>query len=97
LLREYEIIYIIDPDLDEEAVTATIDRFSQLATSQGAEVVNIDRWEKRKLAYEIKNKREGIYVVMELRARPAAIAELDRVFKITDSVLRHMTVRKDGK
>ncbi|MGC8834644.1 MAG: 30S ribosomal protein S6, partial [Armatimonadota bacterium] len=62
MLREYEIIYIIDPDLEEEAVTATIDRFSQLAASQGAEVVNIDRWEKRKLAYEIKNKREGIYV-----------------------------------
>ncbi|MGQ9523558.1 MAG: 30S ribosomal protein S6 [Armatimonadota bacterium] len=96
-MREYELIYIIDPDLEEEAVVATIDRFTQLATNQGAEVVNVERWEKRKLAYEIKDKREGIYVVMNLRAQPAAIAEVERVLKLSDAILRHMTIRKDGK
>lgn len=96
-MREYELIYIIDPDLDEEAVVATIDRFTQLATSQGAEVVNVERWEKRKLAYEIKDKREGTYVVMELRAQPAAVAEVERVLKLSEAILRHMTIRKDGK
>lgn len=96
-MREYELIYIIDPDLEEEAVVATIDRFTQLATGQGAEVVNVERWEKRKLAYEIKDKREGTYVVMELRAQPAAIAEVERVLKLSEAVLRHMTIRKDGK
>lgn len=96
-MREYELVYIIDPDLEEEAVVALIDRFAQLAASQGAEVLNTERWEKRKLAYEIKDKREGHYVIVTLRAQPAAIAEMERVLKITDGILRHMTVRKEER
>jgi len=97
-MRDYEIVYILDPDLSEEAVAGLMERFRALADSQGAEIASQERWEKRRLAYEIKDKREGIYVVMELKASPGAVHEMDRILKITDGVLRHLIVRvEEGK
>jgi small subunit ribosomal protein S6 len=97
-VRDYELVYILDPDLSEEAVTGLMDRFKNLASSQGAEIRSQERWEKRRLAYEIKDKREGIYVVMELNASPDAAHEMERILKITDGVLRHLIVRvEEGK
>lgn len=97
MTRDYEILYIIDPDASTEATAGLMDRFQQLATDQGAEVQKVVRWDKRRLAYEVKGKREGIYVDMHLRAEPQGIAEVERVLRITDGVLRHITVRKDEK
>lgn len=94
-MHDYELVYILDPDLAEEAVTALMERISTLATNQNAEIKNQERWEKRRLAYEINRKREGTYVVMELRATAAAVHEMDRILKITDGVLRHLIVRAD--
>jgi len=94
-VREYELVYILDPDLSDEAVKDLMTRFQTLANSQGAEIQSQERWEKRRLAYEIKDKREGIYVVMELRATPAAVHEMERILRITDGVLRHMMVRAE--
>jgi len=97
-MRDYELVYILDPDLSEEAVTELMERFKTLASGQGSEIKSQERWEKRRLAYEIKNKREGIYVVMELKASPEAVQEIDRVQKITEGVLRHLIVRvEEGK
>ncbi|MBI3946847.1 MAG: 30S ribosomal protein S6 [Armatimonadetes bacterium] len=94
-MRDYEVTYVIDPTLEEEQVTTLIERFSNLVTSNGGTVAGIDRWEKRKLAYEINGKREGIYVVMTFRASPEAKAELDRMLRIAEGAIRHLIVRPE--
>jgi small subunit ribosomal protein S6 len=94
-LRKYEVVYVIRPDLDEENTTAVIDRFSELVKTQGGEVLNIDKWGKRRLAFEVKDFREGFYVIMHMNAEPQVADELDRVFKITDSIIRFIIVRDD--
>ena len=94
-MRKYEVVYIIRPDLDEDNNTAVIDRFSDLVTNQGGEVLKIDKWGKRRLAFEVKDFREGYYVVMHIDAESQVASELDRVFKISDSVIRHIIVREE--
>lgn len=94
-MRKYEVVYVIRPDLDEENTTAVIDRFADLVASQGGEMLKIDKWGKRRLAFEVKDFREGFYVIMHIDAEPQVADELDRVFKITESVIRHIIVRED--
>ncbi len=94
-MRDYEVVYIIDPTLEEETVNALIERFSKMITDNGGEITKSDRWEKRKLAYEINGKREGLYVVMTFRAAPATRDELDRMMRIAEGVIRHMIVRPE--
>ncbi|AEG62082.1 30S ribosomal protein S6 [Desulforamulus ruminis] len=94
-MRNYELLYIIKPDVEEEQLTALVEKFKALVEGQGAEVTKLDKWGKRRLAYEVDHIREGFYVLMQFKAEPAAAAELDRVMKITDGILRHMIVRED--
>lgn len=94
-MRQYETMYILYPDLDEEAIDTLINRFRDLVTGEGGEVVKLDRWGKRRLAYEINHVRDGFYVVMKFKAESNTADELDRVFKITDGVLRHIIIRED--
>lgn len=94
-MRDYEITYIIDPALEEEQVNALVDRFSALVTTNGGEVAGIDRWEKRRLAYEINGKREGLYVVMTVRTTPQVMAEMDRQMRITEGIIRHIIIRPE--
>ena len=94
-MRNYELLYIIKPDVEEEQLTALVEKFKALVEGQGAEVAKLDKWGKRRLAYEVDHIREGFYVLMQFKAEPAAAAELDRVMKITDGILRHMIVRED--
>ncbi|MBF7081390.1 30S ribosomal protein S6 [Desulfallas sp. Bu1-1] len=94
-MRQYELVFIIRPDLEEEAVEAVIEKVKALAENNGAEVTKLDKWGKRRLAYEIKHVREGYYVVMNFKGEAAVAAELDRVLKITDEILRHIIVRDD--
>src|SRR5262249_13737522 len=96
-MRLYEAMYILDPGLDEDQQTALVDRFQALVGSQGGEVQHLDRWERRGLAYEVKGRREGYYVVMNFRGTPAVEAELGRVMGITDGVLRHLIGRMDER
>jgi len=96
-LRAYELIYILDPDLDEEQLSENIQRFIQVAKDHGAEVDEPQRWPKRRLAYHIKGKGEGFYVITRLRAESSAMAELTRVLKLSESVLRHMVVSPEEK
>jgi small subunit ribosomal protein S6 len=95
IVRQYELVFIIRPDLEEEAVEAVIEKVKALAENNGAEVTKLDKWGKRRLAYEIKHVREGYYVVMNFKGEAAVAAELDRVLKITDEILRHIIVRDD--
>lgn len=91
-MQAYEVVYILDPALAEEQISEAIQRFTQVARDHGAEVQEPQRWPKRRLAYPIKGKHEGFYVITKLEAEPPAVAELTRVLKLAESVLRHMVV-----
>ncbi|MGE5572550.1 MAG: 30S ribosomal protein S6 [Bacillota bacterium] len=93
-MRDYEAMFIIKPDLEEEAVNATVAKFQDLVTGGGGTVNKLDRWGKRRLAYEIAGYTEGLYVVMDFSAESSVARELERVFRITDEVIRHLIVRK---
>ncbi|MBC7224155.1 MAG: 30S ribosomal protein S6 [Anaerolineae bacterium] len=93
-MREYELVFIVDPTQDEEGVAAVTDRVTKAITSTG-EVTRVDVWGRRKLAYPIKRFREGTYVLMRALLTPEGIAELDRTLKLTEPVIRHLLVRAD--
>lgn len=95
---KYEILYIIRPNIDEEAKTVLIDRFNSILTDNGAEVIESKDWEKRRLAYEINGFREGIYHIVKVSApsSASAINEFDRLAKINDDIVRHMIVREEA-
>lgn len=91
--KNYEITYIIAPNLDEEAKSALVERFDKILTDNGAEVVDSKDWSKRRFAYEIGGFNEGIYHIVNVKASDdAALNEFDRISKITDGILRHMIV-----
>ena len=94
LSANYEVLYIIDPALGEEAIAAMIEKFKTLVETQGT-VAAIDDWGKRRLAYPINDLNEGHYVLMTFTAAPELPAELDRVLKITEGVMRSMIICKD--
>ncbi len=94
-MRKYEVVFVLRPDLDEEKSAAVMERFKNLIESQGGEVLKLDKWGKRRLAYEVKDFREGVYIIVHMNAQSKVATELDRVFKITDEVLRHIIVRID--
>ncbi|OPX84505.1 MAG: 30S ribosomal protein S6 [Pelotomaculum sp. PtaB.Bin104] len=94
-MRKYEVVFILRPELDEEKNTAVIEKFKDLIVNQGGEIIKLDKWGKRRLAYEVKDVREGFYVVLHINAESKVSSELDRVFKITDEVLRHIIVREE--
>lgn len=96
-MRAYEVMYVLRPNLDEEQITAQIERFNQLIRDQGGEVEQVSRWGKRRLAYEVKKFREGYYVLVYFRGRPQAAQELERVFKISDDVIRYLITRRVEK
>jgi small subunit ribosomal protein S6 len=91
----YEVLYILKPELDEETTSTTIEKFSTLINNNGGEVVSVDKWGKRRLAYEIDDRREGIYTLVNFKGVGATAKELERVFKITDGVLRYLVTRKE--
>ncbi|MCE5172473.1 30S ribosomal protein S6 [Paenibacillus profundus] len=90
-MRKYELMYIIRPDIEQEAVQAIVDKF-QGVISNGGEITKHDVMGKRRLAYEIKKFRDGIYVLVNFTAEPAVVAELERQLKISDEVIRHLVV-----
>lgn len=94
-MRNYEAMYILNPALEEEALEATITRFEDVVKTNGGEIVKTDRWGKRRLAYEVKERSEGYYVLMTFTAPNSFSQELDRLFKIQDDVLRHLVIKKD--
>jgi len=95
-MRKYEAMYVIRPDLDEEQTTAVLDRFQNLLIGQGATITKTEKWGKRRLAYEVKGHLEGQYVVVEFEGETKAAAELERVLKITDEVIRHLVVKQES-
>ena len=92
----YETVLVLSTSLDEEASNALVSRFTDLINANG-NVESVDSWGKRRLAYEIKKEAEGFYVLFYVTCEPACVAEVDRVMKITDEILKHMIVRSDEK
>ena len=91
----YETMYILKPDLDEEKKNALVAKFSEIVAANGGEVEKVDEWGKKKLAYPINYIGEGYYVLMYFKAPAALPAELERNFKITDEVIRFMVINLD--
>ncbi len=95
--RDYEIMFIVEPTLSDEEIAATQERLSALIQRQGGEVKKIAPWERRRLAYEIKGRRDGIYILAEVRAEPEAVKEIERQLQVSEAVLRHLVVRLDER
>ena len=94
LSANYEALYIIDPRKNEEDTAALVEKFKALAESNATQV-EVDEWGKRHLAYPIQDLNEGYYVLMTFNAAPEFPRELDRIFRITDGVMRSIIVCKD--
>ncbi|MDD3223120.1 MAG: 30S ribosomal protein S6 [Clostridium sp.] len=94
-MRKYETLFILNPSLDEEAVNASVEKFKGVIENGEGTVDNIDLWGKRKLAYEINKLNEGYYILVNFTADPELPKELDRVFRITDGVVRHIIIKDE--
>jgi small subunit ribosomal protein S6 len=94
-MREYEVMVIFDPDTEERTVQPTLDRHLKVITKGGGSVDNVDIWGRRRLAYEIRKKSEGIYAVINVTAEPNDIKELDRQFTINEAIMRTKVIRPD--
>jgi len=96
-MRLYEVVYILDPALEESAITAKLDHLHQLATSKGGEVSAIDHWGTRQLAYPINKLSRGYYVAAHLTAVPEALPEYERMLKLDDDIVRYLLVLNEGE
>lgn len=95
MMRKYETIFVMHPSLDAEANKAAVEKFKGVIENGGGTVDNVDDWGKRKLAYEIKKVNEGYYTLINFTAGPELPKELDRIFRITDGVIRHIIVKEE--
>lgn len=94
-MRSYEVLFITRPDYDEEKVNAILARYQDIVKKHNGTIKSAGKWEKRRLAYEIDGLREGLYLIMTFDGPQTAAAELDRVMKIDQDVVRHMISRTD--
>lgn len=96
-MRRYELMVILDPDLEERTVAPSLDQFLGVVRQGGGSVEKVDVWGRRRLAYEIAHKVEGIYAVLDVTAEPATITELDRQLNLNEAVLRTKVLRPDAR
>ena len=96
-MRRYELMVILDPDLEERTVAPSLDQFLGVVRQGGGTVEKVDVWGRRRLAYEIAHKVEGIYALLDVTAEPATVKELDRQLNLNEAVLRTKLVRPDAK
>ena len=94
-MRHYELMVILDPDLEERTIQPSLDQFLGVVRQGGGSVEKVDVWGRRRLAFEIDKKVEGIYAIIDLRADPAAVQELDRQLNLNESVLRTKLMRPE--
>jgi small subunit ribosomal protein S6 len=95
-MRKYESLFVLRPNLEEEKRNELISKFTSIIESNG-EVVKVDEWGNKKLAYEIEKLREGYYVLVDFKAAPELPSELERNFKISDDVIRFVVVNREEK
>ena len=92
-MREYEAMYIVKPNYDEEQYAQFVEKYNALIQNNGGEIIKVEPWGKRRLAYEIDKLREGYYVLVSFTAEADVPAELERNFKIADEIMRYLVVR----
>lgn len=95
-MNKYEAIYIVTPEMEDEAIKGVIEKFSGIITANGGEIEKTDEWGRKKLAYPIDYKTEGYYVLVNFAAAPELPRELERNFRNDESILRYMVVRQNG-
>lgn len=95
-MRNYELMVILDPELEERTVAPSLDTYLNVVRNDGGVIDNVDVWGRRRLAYEINKKAEGIYAVVTLQAEPATVKELDRQLTLNESVMRTKVLRPDA-
>lgn len=95
MLRNYETMYIVKPTLDDEAVEAVTKKFDDQIAGIGGSVDKTEKRGRKRLAYEVKDFKEGFYVLTEFKADPSQITELERLIKLNDDVIRHVVIRKE--
>ncbi len=96
-MRHYEMMVILDPQLDERTVAPSLDGLLGVVTAQGGSVEKVEVWGKRRLSFEITKHTEGIYAVVDVTCEPATVAELDRQLSLNESVLRTKVLRREPK
>ncbi len=96
-MRHYELMVILDPDIEERTVAPSLDQFLTVVKTDGGSVEKIDIWGRRRMAFEIDKKSEGIYAVVDLQAEPATVKELDRQLNLNEAVLRTKVIRPDQR
>ena len=94
MLRDYEILYIVRPELDETQLNEAVATVNRLIENLGGKVQKTDLWGRRRLAYEVRHLREGQYVLTDFQVEPARVPEMEATLKISDTVFRHLIVRK---
>ena len=95
-MNKYETIFIVNPNVAEEGIKALIQKFSDIINNDG-KVLEVEEMGKKKLAYEIKKNKEGYYVVINFESNPGVVKELERVYRITDDVIKFLTINKEEK
>ena len=96
-MKAYELLFFVDPNLDPETRLAVMKRIDNTIAEGNGKVDNVDEWGKRKLAYEINGLTDGDYTLVNFHADPQNVAELDRVLRINDAVVRHMIVKREDR
>lgn len=94
-MRKYETLFILNPSLEDDILKANVEKFKGVIENGGGTVDNIDSWGKRKLAYEINKVSEGYYTLINFSADSELPKELDRIFRITDGIVRHLIIREE--
>ena len=96
-MREYELMCVLSPDLDEAGLEAQTERLQTLITARGGEVIKVEPWGRRRLAYPLQGFRDGVYSITRFKMAPDQAEVLDRGLRLTESVIRHLIVRPDSE
>jgi small subunit ribosomal protein S6 len=96
-MRRYESVWVVNGDLADEEVKATIDKFSRIITTQGGTLVGMEEWGRKKLAFKIQGTTRGYYVLVDYAGTPATVKELERNYRIDDRIIRYLTSKKSDQ
>ncbi len=96
-MRNYEIVYIVSPEIEEENLEAVTEKITQMVVDGGGQVLRLDPWGRRKLAYPIQNFREGHYVVAQIELEPAAISDFQSKLGLAEEIIRYLVVRTEER
>lgn len=97
MTRDYELGFILNPEVNEEQTRAILERLEQIVTNHGGQVMRVNQWGRRRLAYPIQHNRDGFYVFVDMVLTPETVNELDRTLKVSEEVLRHLIKKRDPK